>query len=270
MQADDYLYDGITLSAMGYILADTDDSSGLNTIETDSQRSFSSLSMFNGAWQPLSVSTYKDALKIEFSVVKNPCNAPSQEDMYLTLNEIRQFKRWMNRPTFHEFRIFDKSGDYDGIFFMGSANVEEIHVMGHCVGFDVTLYTDRPFALADEVVITGDVVANGTVKITDFSDEEGYIYPEITLELKQGGNLEIVNDFDDRHLLIKNCVVNEVITITRELQISTSKPRNIGKYFNWKFIRISNNYKNRVNNITFSLPCKYTIKYNPIVKAVVA
>ncbi len=270
MRATDFIYDGVRLSDYGFMIADIDDSSGLGTVTTDSQRSFSNFSMFNGIWQPLSISTYKDTLRIELSIIKNPCNIDSQEDAVISLDEIREIKRWLNRPTFHQIRLLDEYGEYDGIYWNGSANVQEIHHLGACVGFRATFYTDRPFALSDPYEYTGTVGANGVVKIVDLSDEEGYLYPEITLKPLSAGTLDIVNSIDNRHCIIKDCVANEVITITPELQISTTNSRNIGKSFNWKFLRISNNYYNKINEFTFSLPCDYSFKYNPVVKAVIA
>ena len=267
MRATDFIYDGVNLSAFGFMIADINDSSGLGTVTTDSQRSFSNFTMFNGAWQPLTISTYKDTLRIELSIVKNPCNGG---DMIISLDEIREIKRWLNRPTFHKIRLLDENGEFDGIYWNGSANVQEIHHMGACVGFTVTFYTDRPFALSDECGYKGSVAANGTVEIIDVSDEEGYIYPEIIITPKSAGTLDICNSFDDRHTIIRDCVNGETITITRELQISTTTSRNIGRSFNWKFLRICNTFGNRKNVFTFSLPCDYTITYNPIVKAVMA
>lgn len=270
MRAVDFVYDGIQLSSYGFIIADFDDNSDLGSVTTDSQLSFTNFSMFNGKWQPLSISTYKDTLRIEFSIIRNPCNIESEEKMFLSLSEIREFKRWLNRPTYHELRIIDDSGEFDGIFWNGSANVEEVHALGKCVGFDITFYTDRPFALGDTLTYKGTVDMNGVVKIVDASDDEGYVYPEIKLTLQTDGDLEITNSFDERTFLINDCVSGEVITITPELQILTSENREIGKAFNWKFLRICNNFRNRMNEFTFSLPCQYEIKYNPIVKAVIA
>lgn len=265
MKAEDFVYDGISLSSFGYMIADFEDSSGLGSVDTDSQRSFNNFSLFDGKWQPLSVSTYRDTLKITLSIMRNPCQS---NETIIPLTEIRQIKRWLNRPTYHKIRLITNNGEFDHIFWKGSANVEEVHHMGECVGFNITFYTDRPFALSDEIVFSGD---GSELHIVDVSDEEGYIYPDVELVVSAAGDLKITNDFDDREIIINNCSQGETITMTNTLQISTDNTSHkIADDFNWKFLRICNNFYNATNNITFSLPCQYTIKYNPIVKAVIA
>ena len=266
MTAVDFIYDGIYLSSLGYMIGYLDDVNALDTVGTDSQRSFGSFSLFGGKWQPLTVAYYKDSLRIGISIVKNPCNG---DDMSISLSEIRAVKRWLNRPTYHELRICDD--DYDGIFWMGSGNVEEVHNAGRCVGFNVTFYTDRPFALCDEKVFSGEVSGSGTVIIDDSSDEIGYIYPTFDIKVLSSGNLNITNSFDERVTVIKNCVANERINMTKVMQITSStRGHAIGDDFNWKFPRICNDIGKTENGFMFSLPCEYSIKYNPIVKAVIA
>lgn len=266
MRAVDFMYDGILLSSFGLIIGDFSGGNDLDTVDTDSQRTFESFNMFNGKWQPLSVTTYRDTLRIKISVVKNPCD---QEDMTISLLDIRRVKRWLNRPSYHELRIIDD--EYEGIFWMGSANVEEVHSNGVCVGFDLTFTTDRPFALADTMTFSGNVNAGDQIEINDVSDEEGFIYPDIQITVGEACDLSITNDTDNRTMLIKNCEQNEVINISKSLFITTdSNTHKISDDFNWKFLRINNSYSNRLNTLTFSNACSYVISYNPIVKAVIA
>lgn len=269
MRATDFIYDGTQLSSLGYVIGRISDAGTLDVVNTDSQRSFSNFSLFEGKWRPLAVSTYKDVLKIEMSIIKNPCDASFQDDMKIPLSEIRMIKRWLGRPTFHELRIVDD--EYDGIFWMGSCNVEEVHSGGICVGFNLTFTTDRPFALADKLVFRGRVSAGDEVAILDESDEIGFIYPDVEIQVVEPGDFTITNGFDGRQTIIRNCSGGEKITMSKVLTIETTDGAHaIGDDFNWKFLRINNNYDSRVNILTFSGECTYKISYNPIVKAVIA
>ena len=266
MKAEDFTYDGIALSSLGYIIVNFDDSSGFDSVDTDSQRSFNNFSFFGGKWQPLSISIYKDILKIEISFIKNPT---VYDDMTISLANIRSIKRWLNRPDFHELRI--TNNEYNGIFWMCSANIEEVHHLGECIGFTATFYTDRPFALGDLEDIYGSVAANESITFNDKSDEIGYIYPDFEVTLASSGNLSIVNSFDGRETIINNCTANEKIVMSKMMQISSSLvAHKVCDDFNWRFPRICNSFGNTTNTFTFSLPCSYKITYNPIIKVVIA
>ena len=93
----------------------------------------------------------------------------------------------------------------------------------------------------------------------------------MSVEVLSAGNLTIQNSRDDRHTLVNNCVANEIITFSKVLQIHSSvSSHKLANDFNWYFPRISNGYEDVENIFTFSLPCKYQITYDPIVKAVIA
>lgn len=267
MRATDFIYDGIQLSELGYMIGYLDGGSSLGAVDTDSQRSFSNLTLFGGKWQPATVATYKDTLRFNFSVIKNPCNGDDNAE--ISLEDIRVFKRWLNRPDFHELRIIDD--EFDGIFWKGSANVKEVHNSGVCVGFDVTFFTDRPFGLADEIGLTGNAEANEKIVFVDISDEIGRIYPDFTVTVLSAGNLTITNNHDALPTVVKNCSANETITFSKILQVTSDKgTHNLSNDFNWHFPRIVNDFNDIENVFTFSLPVNYSIKYNPIVKAVIA
>lgn len=105
------------------------------------------------------------------------------------------------------------------------------------------------------------------VIIEDSSMEIGYIYPEITIRCLEDGNLSIYNDFDQRETIVENCSADEEITFSKYLQIESSlSEHEIYDDFNFVFTRIGNNFVTGENILTFSLPCEFTITYNPIRK----
>ena len=81
----------------------------------------------------------------------------------------------------------------------------------------------------------------------------------------------VMNEFDKRETVVRGCSSGETLTFTHLLQIlSSNKSHELGDDFNYKFIRINNEYGNTLNKLTFNLPCTYSISYNPIAKVVIA
>ena len=206
-------------------------------------------------------------------------------DLIITPAEAAAMKRWLNTNKAYAFKILAEP--YSAYHWYGSFNVEEVHSESECVGLRLTFTSTAPFAYKDMVIIRGSVTGstgdtgetgstgstgenNGnTVTIEDTSDEIGYIYPDISVTLNESGDLSITNSFDGRSTIVANCSNEETITFTNLLQImSSDATRNVSDDFNFRFVRISNEYGLRTNVLTFSLACDYTISYEPIAKVV--
>ena len=257
-----FTYRGETLESHGYIVCEFEGSASAETVTTDSQRSYTSISMYGGKRKPILFYTYNDALAIRISICKN-----DDENIWVSPSEAAEIKRWLGAPRPHVLRLADP--EYDGYHWVGVFNVEEVHNGKGCVGFDLTFTSVAPFGYKDAVAISGAVEAGGSVTINDTSDEEGYIYPDITIITKAAGDLIITNSFDGRQTVIKDCLNSETLTMTNLLQITSDHGgHSIGSSFNYKFVRICNDYSNNENTLTFSLPCRYAITYKPIAKVV--
>ena len=75
----------------------------VETINSDSQRSFNTQSMFNGKMFELTHSAYEDRIEITFCICKHSCQSPIPTP--ITTTESRVLKRWLNRPDFHRFKL---------------------------------------------------------------------------------------------------------------------------------------------------------------------
>jgi len=264
MRGCGFTFRGETLESHGYMICEFDGSSTAGPVTTDSQRSYNSISMFSGKRKPIMFFTYEDALVVKISICKR---SDEDEDIRITPPEAAALKRWLGSPTPQILRLDDP--DFTGYHWVGVFNVEEIHHAIGCVGFDLTFTSVAPFGYKEEVVLKGAVAAGGSITINDTSDEEGYIYPDVSITLRASGDMIIENSFDGRQTIIKNCVNGETITMTNLLQLTSSHSRHsIGDSFNYRFVRISNNYTHAENKLTFSLPCTYSISYKPIAKVV--
>lgn len=266
MQDFNFIYDGISLQSMGYMVCDFDSRSSVDKVTTDSQRNFKSTSMYGGKYQPFTVSTYDDRIEFTFNICKRVCN--TIQESTLNLMEIKSLKRWLNRPEPHKFKIIYK--EYADYYFEGSFNVQEVFYGNLRVGLELTFISNRPFGMHEPVLYTADLTSTGVLSIADISDEIGYIYPDLTITCKASGDLELLNSFDDRKTLIKNCKTGEVIHFSPTLLLASSiDSHKIQDDFNFTFLRISNSIYSRANNITASLPCHIRIQYSPIAKVVI-
>lgn len=263
----DFIYDGLRLSDFGYTVVSFDGSRG-GEVDTDSQLSYNHVSMMSGKRQPYITSTYDDPLKMEIQIGKNVCTADKSESMFnISVEDMEFLKRWLVRPHPHKLSVV--GDDYLGFYWMGSFNVTE-HVFGDGrIGATLEFECDAPFGYKDDVVVYGDLNADETFRYNCLSDEIGWIYPDITITVKEDGDLQIKNS-DGRVTEIKNCRANEVITIDKNLQISSSSASHkIADDFNYVFYRVNNSFNSVVNTLNTNLAISYEIRYSPYAKVVI-
>ena len=263
MLAYDFMYDNEKLSDKGFIICSFNGGKSDN-VSSGSEITFNTVSTLNGAKWELSSIEYKDCLTATIEIMKDPCL--DINNLEITTEEIRGIMRWLNRNTFHEFRIIND--EYRGFYFNGSFDkIERIELNGVTYGLELNLITDRPFAIQDFIEFENTGEENDwSFTINDVSDAEGYIYPNMEITLARDGDLEITNSINDVDMIIKDCTSGEVITINYPIIVSSNLNHLIQNSFNWQFFRIENNYHDNENIVTVSLPCTIKMKYSPIVK----
>ena len=265
MQFSDFEYDGIALSDMGMTVVSFDGVQD-GDITTDSQRSFESISLFGGRYQPFLTSVYEDRLEIEFSIGKNLCN--DENDFILSIEEIENLQYWLNRPTPHKFKILDDE-EYADVYWEGSFNLQWVKYGERIVGVNLTFISNRPYAQGERIAYIEDLTSSNELVINDISSDEGKIIPDVKLVLKENGNLEFVNTFNGIPTITKinNCKKDEIITISHMMQIySNLQSHDIYNDFNWVFPSIFNTYDLVTNTFTSNLECECVIAYNPVRK----
>lgn len=267
MIATDFEFDGEHLKDYGFIICSTDRASGFETINSNPQLEFENVSLMNGKLFELTTAKYSDKITISFQICKF-------ENTYTNLvpictYELRQIKRWLNRPTYKRFKLVQK--EWANIYMEGSFNIsEDVGFDGKIYVLNLTFESNSPLAFHDPITYRINSNENNfSYTILDQSDEIGYIYPDIKIICLATGDLEITNSNENRKTIIKNCIEGEIITFSKNLILATSESSHkIQNDFNYNFFRISNSYKNRKNDLTFSIPVKAEITYSPYVKAV--
>ncbi len=266
MQATNFEYAGERLEDRGFIICNlgTEDA---KTISSDSQLVFDKISQMNGKFQSVTVSYYDKCIEIDLLICKRFCDLSNIEP--ITLDESRDIKRWLNRPTIHKLKL--GLPGWEDIYLEGSFNVNNVTIDGETFLLELKFISNSALAFHEPVryKFNTENYKNG-YSILDISDEIGYIYPDIKIKCLSDGELKIHNSNENRDTIIKNCKKNEIITFNKNLVFFSSESNHkIQDDFNYVFFRISNSYNNRENRITSSIPIEIEISYSPFAKVVI-
>ena len=156
-------------------------------------------------------------------------------------------------------------------YYNASFNVQKIYIGKNLIGISLTMETDSPVGYGQTQTYRYTVTdQKKEFLLSDVSDEIGYIYPDLKIVIDRPGDLTISNTTFNTTTIIKNCKVDETITIKGDTQIietdSDEHKQTLTKDFNFEFLQIGNTIKSRQNRITFSLPCKVELTYTPSIK----
>lgn len=264
MKAFDFEYNGKLLSDYGFVIC-TFGTKGLETISNGSKISFNTTPMFNGSKFVLTHSNYDECLEAQFSICKDSCKTLSGDVEPITVDEESFIMRWLNRKSFKKFKLIQEG--YEDIYFEGSFNIDRCELDGKVYGFNLSLTTNRPFAVYEPIPYYFSLTTdNLNYSLMDISDEMGHIYPKVKITCKTDGDLIIENSMENRETRIKNCVEGEVINMEYPIITSSIPSHKIQNDFNFNFLRIANEEDKVVNKFTFSIPCNVEITYSPIKK----
>lgn len=264
MIAEDFEYAGEYLSDWGFMICSIEN---MNNVKKNlPSLAFNNVSLMNGRLFELTTSNYEDRMEITFQICKSIdiCKTFNA----ITVSEQRELARWLNRSTFHKFKLLQP--DWADIYSEGSFNITNIEFGGEVYFLELTFISNRPLALHEPVTYKFQTtVSDNQYVFFDKSDEVGYIYPNLKIICLKSGDLKIHNSIEDRTTIVKNCSINEIIDFSKELLLSSSiASHKIQNDFNYIFMRIANKYGNRKNILTFSMPVKIELTYSPYVKVV--
>lgn len=269
MQATDFIYDGIRLSDLGYMIC-TFDSSGITNATAGSTITFNSVKQHGGIYHAQVGTEYEECFTTTFEICKN---TPYAAGVDIPLEEYRFLMSWLNRRQFCTFSLIDNHDhEWDNIYFEGSFNIERVNFSGRLIGLSLTFQSNRPFGFGPVTVkrLTFQS-ANDVLFMENPSDELGALYPdEVVITCNAAGDLMLYNELDDRSVVIKNCTASEVITMdpTHQIISSSDASHKLCDDFNFTFFRLYRTFWNKNNKIGASLPCEVKITYRPIKKVV--
>lgn len=223
---------------------------------------------------------YDSAYSAVFHICKDPALIKKNSDMYLSPQEISALSKWLCQRQYRKFKI--DQDDCRSFYWNAVFSVKQVNFNGAVIGMELTLYTDAPFCYMDEIVIEKECQRNTPFEIYDSSDEEGYLFPDLSITFLENGRdvmgpdgtlkykkaFTLSNTLDNHPCIIQNCQANEVIHIDGKSQlISSSVPGHmLGVDFNFFFPKIINTYRNNKNIFSCNINCRLTLSYSPVKK----
>lgn len=255
-----FLYDTEWASDYQLKVCSFESKSGINITEMGSKFSDEHIKITGTDEFKIINNDYSSPLSFVFQTCKfdNDCTLAA-----ITPEEYSKINRWVNRKESHRFKI-DKT-NYQDIYFLGRFNINAIKINDDIYGIEFTFISDYPYGFLDEITQT---YSGKNFMIYNHSDEIGFLYPKITINCKESGDLRIENSMDNEIFELLNCQKNEIINIDSKYAIINSSKTGIPLYnrFNFNYIKLSNTYLERKNIFTSSLNIDMTISYSPIKK----
>lgn len=212
---------------------------------------------------------YDEAYTTTFQIAKFDCS--NRENIKYSDVEISRIMKWLRQKDYKKFKpIFNDASYYNVHFNVIFTDIKPILIAGNICGFEVTLTTDAPFGYYDTVVTNG----RKKVQIQNQSDENGYIYPKVSIscgvstnELILSSKLQGSNNIESIiRNVAKNGVTEDFIFSGETKQLSSSTHANLYNDFNYVFPKIRVNNDNALNTFETNVDAQITIEYTPIAR----
>ena len=270
MYLTDFLYDGVKLSSLGYLVGSAVTSNN-ESASAGSKLDLQTVMNYGNHINEIINVQYNECISVTFDIIKYACT--DTIDTIVEDKEVSYFMRWLNRTTNHKFFPIYNDALFHNIYFNGTfTDISTIQKGGNIVGFTVTFIANTPYGYVDfgeqEFIIASN---NDSFTYYDESDEYGMHYPEqVIIQLTNGGDLTLRNLLNNKATIINNCHSGEKITFDCVHKIIKSNQSDIHttlhKDFNYVFPSICNTEESRENIITSNLSCIIKLIYKPIRK----
>ena len=251
-----FIFDGQQLSDFGYVeyaeglKSDNVVVSGMN------------FDTIKGATSDISLKVghnYGENYSTTLLVMKDRC--VWKEDEFLTDDDISILTRWLVRKQYKWFKYTEKD-----VWYKVQNTIEKAYLGEDVIGLSIHVNANAPYGFTDVISTT---FTDKEFGLRVVSDEEGYIYPNVTLIPEETGDLILTNERTQDETRINRVSSGEMITIYGDsiLQITTDKEdHDIAADFNYVFPKLYNEYNNALNEFTTNLKCSTIIEYRGIRK----
>ena len=260
----DFIFDGVALSDLGYVLA-YDGLVSENAVVSSMTYNTVKPALFDVSRKTSHI--YESNLTTTFTIMKNPCLFG--DTFYMNNDEISELTKWLVRKQYKYFRFVDDEDTSDEVWFKVQNTVEKVKEGDHVIGLSITVNANAPYGFTRVINVSWDAYKDVPYDIIVRSDEEGYLFPDTILIPQASGTLNVWNKHDSIHSIIKNVTAGEVITLYGNgvHQITSSNPdHDLSSDFNYNFFRLCNEYGNATNTIVTNMNCNITLSYRGIRK----
>ena len=281
MYLTDFVFDGVKLSTLGYIVGSAvtsnNDSASAGSkldLQTTTNRANNITQIINAQ--------YNEPISVTFDIIKHACNATAAhvvEDV-----EIPLIMQWLNRTEYCRFYpIYDDLSLMD-VYFNGTfTEINTIQLGGNVVGFTVTFNANAPYGFGDYEDIEFTFDRNHGEYYYDQSTEFGFHYlDKVVFTLSQDDDIMLrtshtpsmpADEVNTESITtgitrVYNCKEGEIITLDGVHKIITSNMNhpNLFNDFNYVFPRVKSTLKSTMNTFYSTTRCSVKIIYHPIKK----
>ena len=198
-----------------------------------------------------------------YLIIKNYCEDPDHPDM--SDEDVSTITRWLCRKHYKWFRFIDPD-NVDDIWYKVYFRVQKDMIGDSVVGLRLTIITNAPYGFSKEINHT---YTDRNFEVFTNSDEEGYVYPDLKIKLKEGGDFRLKNVTENRTTALNNCIAGEIITLsgydTQQIT-STNEAHDYIHEFNYKFPRLWNRYAITKNEFECNLNAEIEFTYREVRK----
>lgn len=265
----DFEYANHRLSDFGCIICSIGSGkSGSYEVEIGSDITFTTIKNNQSSKYSKTSSSYEEVYKAEFQIAKYDCSTRKCE--FLTSLESRAIVKWLSRHEYHKAKFLNKLSEESDVQYFGSFNVKQVMLGENIIGLTLTFTSNAPFGFASAIKSKYMMLnENDVITVVGDSDEYGKIYPKIEIKCFSDGELDLLNLTTEKHINIKNCKKNEVITIDGEHKVIFSSDEShttLPNDFNYEYFYILVNEDLEENQYSSTLPCELTVSYLPVRK----
>ena len=279
MYATDFEYADKRLSDFGCITCYLDEKSGTSEVDIGCDITFNTIKNNHSSIQYKTSTSYENVYTTTFKIMKNPCRK-SQDDLYMTYEEVRSLTRWLNRREYKKFKVLSEDMSED-IHYYGSFNIKELTISDRVVGLVLTFTGNAPYGFGEliknEFEFSEDYFSSTQGKASFYiygdSDEFGVVYPTITIIPKVDcidSAYEIENLTTETKLVLRNIKKDEIITLDGEHKIIISSDaehmKTLYNDFDYEWLDILIEDFCQDNEYTVNAPSYISIEYKPVRK----
>lgn len=270
----DFEFANQRLSDFGCIMCHINTESGSREIDIGCDITFTTIKNNHSSVHSATSSSYENVYTTTFDIIKYSCNN-SGDDIYMTSLEVRNLMKWLNRRSYHKFKLLNDITLESDVHYYGSFNAKQVMHGNNILGLSLTFTSNAPYGFGEMIGLSFMVTNPGDkFNIYGDSDEYGVIYPTIKIRSFYKQSISITNETTSHTLELDNCLANETIVIDGEHKIivSDNEEHNetIANDFNYEYFDIlvdeSGCEYDSVNTYEVSAPCEISVYYSPIRK----